>query len=184
MAHLSPRELLEKLRAARLTGDGHRGHPKQLKRYREIVEMCPGFSPNLLQLARVLRLGEDPGAPVEEMLAEVHHLLEQAVQASDRSADALIELAYFLDTHRDSPEEASKLLQEGAAKALASLEDAWAGLIRLLEMNEQLPQALELSAKAERLFPESGRILAAVYDARQAAVTAGLLPPETMEPEE
>ncbi len=55
------------------------------------------------------------------------------------------------------------------------------GLIRHFEMEEQLPQALELSARAEKLFPDSGRIMGAVHDARQAAITAGILPPDDME---
>jgi thioredoxin-like negative regulator of GroEL len=182
MAHLSPQELLAKFRAARAAGESNRGNPDQLRLHRELVEACPAFTPNLLQLARLLRLVDEPGTDAEEMLAEVQRLLEQAVQASDRSADTLIELAYFLDTHRDSPDEARQLLEEGASKALSSLEDAWVGMIRLLEMEKRLPQALELSARAEKLFPDSGRIMGAVWDARQAAVTAGLLPPEAMDP--
>lgn len=116
------------------------------------------------------------------MLTEVHRLLEQAVQASDGSADALIELGYFLDTHRHEPTQARKLFEEGAAKALSSLEDAWTGLIRHLEMEKQISQALELSAKAEQLFPHSGRIMGAVTDARQAAVSAGILSPDAIDP--
>jgi hypothetical protein len=182
MAHLSPQELIAKFQKARATGEGKRGHPDQMKSHRELLEACPAFMPNLLELSRLLRLVDEPGVDVNEMLAEVQQLLEQAVQSSHRSADTLIELAYFLDTHRNASAEARKLMEEGAAKALSSLEDAWAGLIRLLEMEKQLPQALELSARAERVFPDSARIMEAVWDARQAAVTAGLLPPEVMEP--
>ncbi|WP_224366657.1 hypothetical protein [Hyalangium versicolor] len=182
MAHLSPQELLSKLQTARTTAESHPGATRHLTIQRELAEDCPAFTPNLLQLARMLRRTDEPNQGVEEMLAEVQHLLEQAVHASGRSADTLIELAYFLDTHRNAPDEARKLFEEGAAKALSSLEDAWAGLIRLLEMNEQLPQALELSTRAEKLFPESGRVMGAVSDARQAAVTAGLLTPDTQEP--
>jgi hypothetical protein len=74
-----------------------------------------------------------------------------------------------------------RILEEGAAKALSSLPDAWTGLILLLEMQKQLPQALELSARAEKLFPDSGRIMGAAYDARHSAVAAGILPPEAMD---
>lgn len=182
MAHLNPEELIAKFRTARAASEGSRSVPHSLKLHRELVEACPAFTPNLLELARILRLTDEPGIEAEEMLAEVQRLLEQAVQSSNRSADSLIELAYFLNTHRNSPDEARRLLEEGAAKALSSLEDAWAGLISQLEMQEQLPQALELSARAEKIFPDSERIMGAVYDARQAAVIAGLLPPEAMKP--
>ena len=181
MAHLSPEELIAKFREARAAGEGQPGSPRQLKLQRELMEGCPAFTPNLLELARVLRLTDEPGVPAEEMLAEVQRLLEHAVQASNRSADALIELAYFLNTHRNSPVEARKLLEEGAAKALSSVEDAWAGLISLLEMEGQFPQALELSARAERIFPDSERVMGAAHAARHAAVVAGLLPPDAVD---
>jgi tetratricopeptide (TPR) repeat protein len=182
MAHPTPAELLASFRAARAVGEQHRADPHQLTLLRDMVAICPAFIPNLLETARLLRLTDQPDKDVEEVLDEVQQLLEHAVQASNRSPDTLIELAYFLDTHRKSPDAARKLLEEGAAKALSALEDAWTGLIRLLEMEQQLPQALELSARAEKLFPESERIMGAVYDARQSAVTAGLLPPETLDP--
>lgn len=182
MAHLPLEELLAKFQAASAAGGASLDGPDQLKAHRELAKACPAFTPNLLRLARLLRLVDEPGTEADPMLTEVHRLLEQAVQASDRSADALIEFAYFLDTHRHEPAQARKLLEEGAAKALSSLEDAWAGLIRHLEMERQLPQALELSARAEQLFPHSGRIMGAVSDARQAAVSAGLLPPDAPEP--
>ncbi|MDY7231381.1 hypothetical protein [Hyalangium rubrum] len=176
MAHLSPQDLLAKFQALREAARQEpRGSADQLKLHRELVEACPAFTPNLLELARLLRLADEPGVDVEEMLAEVHRLLEHAVQVSNRSADSLIELAYFLDTHRASPDEACKLLEEGASKALESLEDAWAGLIRLHSMEGRLPQALALSAQAEKVFPESERIQAAIADARQSALVAGLI---------
>lgn len=176
MAHPPLEELLAKLQAT--SGGALRDGPDQLQAHRDLAEACPAFTPNLLRLARLLRLVDEPGTEAEPMLTEVHRLLEQAVYASDRSADALNELAYFLDTHRNEPSQARKLWEEGAAKALSSLEDAWAGLIRHLEMEKQLPQALELSARAEQFFPQSGRIMGAVSDARQAAIAAGILPPE------
>lgn len=182
MAHLPLEELIAKFQAANAAGRASHGDPDQLRSHRKLAEACPAFTPNLLRLARLLRLVDEPSTEAEAMLTEVHRLLEQAVQASDGSADALIELGYFLDTHRHDPAQARKLLEEGAAKALSSLEDAWVGLIRHLEMEKQLPQALELSARAEQLFPHSGRIMGAVFDVRQAAVRAGLLPPDAMEP--
>jgi tetratricopeptide (TPR) repeat protein len=182
MAHLPLEELLSTFQATNAAGRTFRGDPDQLRSHRELAETCPAFTPNLLRLARLLRLVDEPGSDAEAMLAEVQRLLEQSVQASDRSADTLIELGYFLDTHRNDPEQARKLLEEGAAKALSSLEDAWAGLIRHFEMEKQLSQALELSARAEKLFPNSGRIMGAVYDARQAAVASGVLPPDAMDP--
>jgi hypothetical protein len=179
MPHLNAEELMATLRAARKAGEGNRGNPSHLKRHRELVEACPAFAPNLIELARLLLLTEESGVSAEQSFDEVQRLLEQAVQASDRGATALIELAYFLDTIRDSPDKARILLEEGAAKALKSLEDAWAGLINLFCLEDQLPQALELSARAEKIFPDSGRIMGAVADARQSAIAAGLLPPDT-----
>lgn len=119
MAHPPIEELLAKFQAASAAGEASRGTPDQLKAYRELAEACPAFTPNLLHLARLLRLVDEPGTEAEPVLTEVRRLLEQAVQASDHSADALIELAYFLDTHRHEPAQARKLWEEGAAKALS-----------------------------------------------------------------
>jgi hypothetical protein len=114
----------------------------------------------------------------EAAFAEIQKLLEQAVQASAREASAVVELGYFLDTIRNAPEEATKLYEEGAAKALETLEDAWAGLLRawvLERTKESLEKALRLGELAEKLFPDSGRIQGEVQDAKRLAALDGLL---------
>jgi hypothetical protein len=150
--------------------------------HRELVSACPAFTPNLLELARLLRLDDNPSPDLngEELLSEVQRLLEQAVQASSRSAPALVELAYFLDTFHDSPPEAERLFEESAQKALRTVEEAWAGLISFWSSKrtpEYLKKALQLGETAEKLFPDSELIDHELSFARQLAVTDGLLPP-------
>jgi hypothetical protein len=177
MAHPSIEELAAKLRAAHDAGQPGKPSPEKAKRLRELLTGCPSFTPGMIELARTLIVTEEPGVSYEASSAEIQRLLEQAVQGSDRSAPALIELAYFIDIFRAPSEDARKLFEEGAAKALKSLEDAWAGLISLLTLNEQWSEALAISAQAERLFPDSARIMDAVDRARELAARAS--PPPT-----
>jgi hypothetical protein len=183
MSHPNLEELLARLRAARTAGDVNRPSREQLRLHRELADACPSFMPNLLELARLLRLDDDPPQELkgEELLAELRRVLEQAVQASARSAPALVELAYFLDTFHDSPPEAEGLFEEGAEKSLKTLEHAWAGLIDFWSSKrtpESLTKALQLGQRAEKLFPDSELIGHNLRFARQLAVTDGLLNPE------
>jgi hypothetical protein len=176
-------ELVARMKAARAAGDARQPSQEQLKLHRELADACPAFTPNLVELARLLRLDDNPPPDMsgEESLSEVRGLLEQAVQASGRSAPSLVELAYFLDTFHDSPPEAEVLFEEGARKALKTVEESWAGLIRYgssKRTRESLMKALRLGETAERLFPESELIGHELRFARQLAVTDGLLPPE------
>jgi hypothetical protein len=179
MAHLSPEELIARLHAARAE---RRGSPLQLQRLREVAEACPAFAPSLLQLARSLLLGDEPGTEDGGAFTEIQRLLEQAVQMSDRSAPALVELAYFHDSIHNDFKTARPLYEEGAAKALASLEDAWAGLLTSFILERQLPEALALARQAGKVFPESARLMPRVHEARTLARAAGLLPPEPLDP--
>ncbi|MBZ4418585.1 hypothetical protein [Myxococcus sp. RHSTA-1-4] len=169
--------LLARLKAARDAGGGQRGNAEQLRLHRELVKDCPALTPNLLALARLVLTTEEPGVDAEASLTEAEGLLEMAVQASERSAPALLELAYFLDDIRGREDEALRLMEEGAARALQSLEDAWAGLLLRYSLREQLPKALELAVRAEQLFPASERIQDAVQSVRESALRAGLLAP-------
>jgi hypothetical protein len=176
-------ELVARMKAARASGDAKRPSREQLRLHRELAEACPAFTPNLLELARLLRLDDNPppDARGEEILPEIQRLLERAVQASGRSAPSLVELAYFLDTFHDSPPEAETLFEEGARKALKTVEESWAGLIGFWSSKrtrESLAKALRLGETAEKLFPESELIGHELRFARQLAVTDGLLPPE------
>jgi hypothetical protein len=173
------------MRAARAAGDVRSPSREQLRQLREVVAACPAFTPNLLELARLLRLDDNPPPDLngEQVLPEVQRLLEQAVQASARSAPALVELAYFLNTFHDSPPDAESLFEEGAQKALKTVEEAWAGLISFWSSKrtaESLKKALQLGETAEKLFPDSEAIDHELSFAKQLAVTDGLLPPEQL----
>jgi hypothetical protein len=182
MAHLNPAELMARLRAAREEAKENRGSPAQLQLLRELTEACPASAPSLLYLARTLLLGDEPGPEGDQAFTEIQRLLEQAVHVSDRSAPALVELAYFHDSIHNDFKTARPLYEEGAAKALASLEDAWAGLLTSFILERQLPDALELARQAERVFPESARLMPRVYEARELAIAAGLLPLDSKDP--
>ena len=103
MAHPSLEDLVDRMRVAREAGSANEASPEQLQQLRALVQACPAFTPNLLELARLLRLTDEPGVGSEEALAEIQRLLEQAVQASARSAPSVLELAHFLYVFRNSP---------------------------------------------------------------------------------
>ncbi len=168
--------VVERLRAARKAGAP--GEPERLRLQRELAADSPTFIPNLLDLARQLQVADEGDRDAEEAFAEVQRLLEQAVVGSERSGPTVVELGYFLDTLRNAPEKATPLYEEGAARALETLEDAWAGLLRAWvheRTKESLEKALSLGELAERLFPDSGRIQGVVQDARNTARRDGLL---------
>ncbi|QRK06527.1 hypothetical protein JQX13_41605 [Archangium violaceum] len=182
MKHPLLDELVARMRAARAAGDANQPSEEQLRLHRELAESCPAFVPNLMELARLLRLDDNPpsDSTSEAVEVELRQLLEQAVLASGRSAPALVELAYFLDIFHDSPPEAETLFEEGARKALGTLEEAWAGLISYWSSKrtrESLAKALQLGETAEKLFPESERIGHELRFARELAVADGILPP-------
>jgi hypothetical protein len=170
MTHPSVEELLARMRAARQAGTANEASPEQLRLLRELARACPAFTPNLLELARLLRLTDEPEVGTEEALAEIQHLLEQSVQASARSAPTLLELAHFMDTFRNAPGEAEKLFEESVSSALSALENSWAGLMDfwLTERTpESLAKAQKLGALAERVFPESPRLLNLLDELRE-----------------
>ncbi|HEX8435448.1 hypothetical protein [Archangium sp.] len=176
--HPSVEELVARLQEARKAGKP--GDPERLRLHRELAADSPTFVPNLLELGRQLQLADEPGQDAEATFAEVRRVLEQAVVGSERSGPAVVELGYFLDTLRNDSHAATKLYEEGAAKALETLEDAWAGLLRSWvheRTKESLEKALRLSELAETLFPDSGRIQGVVQDARRIATLDGHLKP-------
>ncbi|HYO58223.1 hypothetical protein [Archangium sp.] len=180
MTHPTVEELLQKLQAARQGGGAEPFRLEQVRRYRELLAECPTFTPALLELGRLLQLTDEPGVDAEEAFVEIQKLLEKAVQVSAREASTVVELGYFLDTIHNASEKATKLYEEGAAKALETLEDAWAGLLRSWvheRTKESLEKALRLGELAEKLFPDSGRIQGVVHDVRSTAVHDGLLKP-------
>ncbi|WP_225414593.1 hypothetical protein [Stigmatella hybrida] len=179
MAHLSPEELIAKFHAACDAGKEKRVNVSQIQSHQALAEACPAFVPNLLQLARSLLLEKEPITENNLVFARLQHLLEQAVQVSARSAPSLIELAYFHDSIHNDFKTARSLYEEGAAKALASLEDAWAGLLSSFVLDHQIPEALALARQAKTVFPESARIMHRIHETRDLAIAAGLLPPES-----
>jgi len=177
MAHPSIEELLARFQAARRLGAANKSDEEQLRIHRELVETCPAFTPNLLRLGRLLQLIDEPEVDAEKGFSEIQHLLTQAVRVSDRSAPSLVELGYFLDDIRSQADEAFKLYEEGARSALATLEDAWSGMLRywtLQRTDDSLRQALQLAALAEKLFPPSSRITRYIEEAREVATLQGL----------
>jgi len=178
MVHSTVEELLQKLQAARQGGGAEAFRLEQVRRYRELLAECPTLTPALLELGRLLQLTDEPEVDAEDAFVEIQKLLEQAVQVSGREATTVVELGYFLDTIRNAPEKATPLYEEGAARALETLEDAWAGLLRAWvheRTKESLEKALSLGEMAEKLFPDSGRIQGVVQDARNTARRDGLL---------
>jgi hypothetical protein len=182
MAHPSLEELVQKFEDARKAGERERGSEEQLKLHRELAEECPAFTHNLLYLARLQHLVDQPGRSAEEVLPEIQHLLESAVLGSYRSAPALLALGNFLDTFQDGTPEAMKLYDEGEQKALATLEDAWFFKIRywnLQRTKESLEKALRLCALAEQLFPEPNMFLEdEIQTTKRYAAQEGLIPLE------
>jgi hypothetical protein len=177
-AHPSPEELMARFLAAREAGGANRASPEQLQLLRELVRDCPAFTPGLLELARLLRLTEEPGVDSQAAFAEVQHLLEQAVLVSRRGAPALVELGYFLDVTRDQQDRALALWEEGATQALKTLEHAWAGMLRTWgdqRTKESLEKALRLADFAEKVLPDSFLLQDEVELVRGYARQDGLL---------
>jgi tetratricopeptide (TPR) repeat protein len=177
MTPLSPKELLARLRVAREAAGGKPGGLERLKLHRELAAEVPAFVPNLLELGRGLQLAEL--AAGEDTFTEAETVLRQAVEVSERSAPALVDLAFFLNVIRDAPQEMEPLLEEAIAKTLPLLEEAWTGLINVLVEQDKLQRALEVSEQARRVFPDSVRITMAADFAQSTAEREGLLPPKT-----
>lgn len=182
--HPIPEVLMKRLLAAREAGDANHASPEQLGLLRALTNDAPAFTPALMELARLLQLAEEPGVDSEVTFAEVQRLLEQAVSVSRRSAATLVELGYFLDVIRGREDDARTLWEEGSGKALKTLSQAWAGLLRSWSderTKESLEKALHLAERAERVFPDSLRLLDEVALVREYARQDGLLKP-TSEP--
>ena len=185
MAHPGLEELILKFQIARQSGDIAKPSEEQIRLHRELLEACPAFTQNVLFLAWLLQrrlwTAEDDGRGPEGAFAEIQSLLEQAVLGSYRSAPALVELGFFLDTYRDSSHEAAKLYEEAATKAMGTLKDAWWGLIRYWNAErtkETLEKALRLGELAEKMFPDSHEIIEELTTTREYAAQEGLLKPE------
>ncbi len=180
MSHPELEELVARFREARRDAEVDMGNPGQLKRHRELAEACPAFTQNLLFLAWRLLRSEAPEQALEDRLSEIQRLLEMAVLGSYRSAPAVVELGYFLDTYRNAPHEAARLYEEAGAKALETVRDSWRGLIRYWNderTKETLEKALKLGELAEKLFPDYTPLMLEVLTTREYATLDGLIAP-------
>ncbi|WP_143196072.1 hypothetical protein [Archangium sp. Cb G35] len=171
---------MERFREARREAETDPGNPEQLEVHRQLAEACPAFTQNLLFLAWRLLRANGPEEQLEDRLAEIQRLLERAVQGSYRSAPAVVELGYFLDTYRNAPHEAARLYEEAGAKALETVRDSWRGLIRYwndARTKETLEKALKLGELAEKMFPDYTPLMLEVHTTREYAALDGLLSP-------
>ncbi|HEX5753692.1 MAG TPA: hypothetical protein VFZ09_46310 [Archangium sp.] len=179
-------ELVKRFEAARKAGEHERGNREQLRLLRELAEECPAFTPNLLYLARVQQVIDQPGRNPEEVFSEIQRLLELAILGSNRGAPVILELGNFLDTFQNDPLGAMKLYEEGEQKALAILEDAWFFKLRywnLERTKESLEKALRLCALVEQVFPEPNTYLEdEIQTTKRLAALEGLLPDPNSSP--
>jgi hypothetical protein len=153
--HPSPHELQQMLSEARSL---KLGSPRQLQLLKSIRTHCPAFVPALLISGRAELWGEEDAGPPDAFFDEVERMLHDAVEASSREPSALIGLARFMSVMRDSPHAAEALYREASTKALAVLEEAWAGLIESLGEQEKMDEATRTAETARGVFPQSKQI--------------------------
>ncbi|NTX09799.1 hypothetical protein HUA74_31165 [Myxococcus sp. CA051A] len=153
--HPSPHELLELLSEAKRL---EWGSEEQLRLLERLRTQCPAHVPGLLLSSRALLWGKEDLADPATFFAEVEQLLLGAVDASDRTPEALIGLARFKSVVRDAPLEAEALYREAATRALTVLEEAWAGLIESLGEQGKTEGAATTATLARTLFPDSSAL--------------------------
>jgi hypothetical protein len=153
--HPSPRELQQMLSEARSL---ELGSPQQLQLLESLRTHCPAFVPALLISSRAELWGEEDTRPPETFFDEVERMLHDAVEASGREPAALIGLARFMNVVRNSPQAAEALYREASTRALAVLEESWAGLIETLGEQEKTDEATRTAESARVVFPQSKQI--------------------------
>lgn len=164
--HPSPRELLDLLSQAR---SQELGSAQQLQLLGELRRLCPAFFPALLLASRAELWSREDAGPTEEAFAQVERMLQDAAEVSHQTPEAVLERARFESVVRGSPASAERLYREAATRALASLEEAWAGLIEALGEQEKTDDARRIADQARQLFPDSK----AIAEARQFAKLEG-----------
>ena len=131
------------------------GSPRQLQLLTELRACCPAFVPGLLLSSRAMLSGKEDVANTAAFFDEVEQVLLHALDASGREPGAVIGMARFMSVVRDSPQAAEPLYREAVAKALAVLEEAWAGLIESLGEQEKTAEAALTAELASKVFPQS-----------------------------
>jgi hypothetical protein len=153
--HPSPRELQQLLSEARSL---ELGSPRQLQLLESLRAHCPAFLPALLLSGRAELWGKEEVGSSEAFFDAVERMLRDAVETSGREPAALVALARFMSVVRDSPQDAEALYREASTRALAVLEEAWAGLIEALGEQEKLDEAAHTARSARQVFPESRQL--------------------------
>lgn len=161
--HLSPHQLQQLLSDAR---NEEWGSPRQLQLLAELRACCPAFVPGLLLSSRAMLSGKEEVTDPAAFFDEVEQVLLHALDASARDPGAVIGMARFMSVVRDSPQAAEPLYREAATKALALLEEAWAGLIESLGEQEKAEEAARTAELAGKVFPESEQLAEARRFAR------------------
>ncbi|MCE9669163.1 hypothetical protein LY474_15225 [Myxococcus stipitatus] len=153
--HPSPVEL-QRLLSSALSLE--RGSPEQLQHLERLRGHCPSFVPGLLLSSRAMLWGKEDVPQPDVFFDEVERILHHALDASNRSPEALIGMARFQSVVRDAPAQAEALYREAATKALSLLEESWAGLIEAQGEQEKTAEAVDTATRASQVFPASESI--------------------------
>jgi hypothetical protein len=150
--HSTPRELQQLMVQAKGL---ELGSPRQLQLLETLRAHCPAFVPALLLASRAeLWSGEDSDQ-TDAAFARVEHMLQEAVELSDRSPEALMGLARFMSVVRASPERAEALYREASQRTLELLEESWSGLVEALGEQDKTEEATGVAQRALQVFPTS-----------------------------
>ncbi|MBM7112469.1 hypothetical protein [Archangium primigenium] len=163
--HSSPHELQQLMAEAKGL---ELGSPRQLQLLEELRARCPAFVPALLLASRAeLWSGED-AEQTDAAFARIERMLQEAVELSDRSPEALMGLARFMSVVRAAPERAEALYREASQRTLELLEDSWSGLIEALGEQDKTEEAIGVAQRALCVFPNSQLIAEARAFAKMA----------------
>ncbi len=131
------------------------GSPRQLKWLETLRAHCPAFVPALLLASRAeLWSGED-SEQTDAAFARIERMLQDAVDLSGRSPEALMGLARFMSVVRASPERAEALYREASQRTLELLEESWSGLVEALGEQDKTAEATGIAQRALQVFPTS-----------------------------
>jgi|SRR6218665_518022 len=153
--HSSPRELQQMLSEARSL---ELGSSQQRQLLEQLRARCPAFFPALLLAGRAELWSQDDSEQTDAIFDQVERMLQDAVDASGRSPEALLGLARFMSVVRASPEAAETLYREASTRTLELLEESWSGLIEALGEQDKTDEATRLAERARDIFPDSQQL--------------------------